>query len=293
MNRSVKIVEVGPRDGFQNIKEFIPTELKIEIIDRLVSSGLKTIQATSFVNPKAIPQMADAKEVIQTCKSKHPEVEFFALVPNYKGAEVASRVGLSKISYVISVSEKHNMSNVNKTVEESLAELKRIVEDFKGLSVRVDLGTVFGYTDGEPITTENVMHLISRIALLGIKEINLCDTVGVAVPNQVVDVVTKACSRFPELEFSLHIHDTRNMGMLNTYLGVAQCGIRSIESAVGGLGGCPFASGASGNTASEDVVYMLEQSGFSTGVNYEKLLDTAKFVHNSIQGNFSGHHINI
>ncbi len=288
----VNVVEIGPRDGFQNVKEMIPTEFKLEIIDGLVKAGFKKIQCTSFVSPKAIPQMQDAAIVAKTALEKYPDVDLFALVPNYHGAKAAVATGLKEISPVMSLSVSHNRANVNRTLEESVSEIARIRQDFPDVKITQDIATVFGCPFEGKMEIPPLIDLIGKLYDLGIRAYTLCDTIGVAYPKQVADVLMASKTAFPDCEFNLHIHDTRNMGILNSYIGI-QSGADSIQAAVGGLGGCPFAPGASGNTSSEDLIYMLNQNGYETGVDFNVLLGVAKQLKANVNGNYSGHHINI
>lgn len=290
----INIVEVGPRDGFQSVKEFIPTETKIEIIEGLVEAGVKKIQAGSFVSPKAIPQMKDAKDIFQYFleKYKNSDIEFFALVPNLKGAENAYNAGVRKVSYVISVSEYHNKANVNKTLDESFAELEKIIQEFPDLKIGLDAATTFGCPFGGEVSLDSVLAYIERAYRLGIREFNICDTIGVAYPTQVEQTVKALLDKYNDCIFDIHIHDTRNMGMVNTLIAI-QNGVFNVQTALGGLGGCPFAPGASGNTSTEDLVYMLEKMNISTNVDFNKLIKIAKKQKEKVYGNYSGHHINI
>lgn len=288
----VQVVEIGPRDGFQSVKEWITTETKLAVIDGLVQANLKKIQVTSFVSPKAIPQMQDASIVVKTALEKYPNVQFFALVPNFYGAKSAVDAGLKEITPVISLSVSHNKANVNRTHEQSIEELKKIRQEFPDIKITQDIATVFGCPFEGKMEIPPLIDLMGKLHDIGINEFTLCDTIGVAYPKQVEDVLKDLKKAFPNNTFNIHIHDTRNMGILNTYTAI-QTGINSVQAAVGGLGGCPFAPGASGNTSSEDLVYMLEQNGYDTGVDFDKLLETAKFLHEKVNGNYSGHHINI
>lgn len=291
MNK-VQIVEVGPRDGFQNLKDYIPVEQKIKVIDDLIGAGVKHIQHTSFVSPKAIPQLKDAKELTSALLEKYPSFDFFALVPNLYGARSAYELGLRKVSYVVSLSVSHNKANINRTHDESLSELKTIMDTYKDLNVCVDVATTFGCPFEGKYTTEHVLKFLDRIAKMGVKEMSLADTIGVANPKQVREIVTAAIKEFPEIEFQVHIHDTRNMGMVNT-LAAIESGITKVQTTLGGLGGCPFAPGASGNTATEDLAYMLNDMGYDTGVDVDKLIGAARYEKSIITGNFSGHLVNI
>jgi hydroxymethylglutaryl-CoA lyase len=288
----VQVIEIGPRDGFQSVKEWIPTEFKLEIIDGIVKSGFKKVQVTSFVHPKAIPQMKDAKVVAATAAEKYPDVNFFALTPNFYGANSAWESGLREITYVISVSETHNKANVNRTHEESFDELKKIKDKFPEMTLNLDVATAFGCPFDGVTPLDKLIDFIGRGVDIGIDYFTICDTIGVAYPTQVEKYITEVIKTFPDKEFSIHIHDTRNMGIVNTLTAI-KCGITKVETAIGGLGGCPFAPGASGNTSSEDLIYMLNKMGVETNVDFDSLLATAKKAKENIKGNFSGHHINI
>jgi len=290
--KKVNIIEIGPRDGFQNIKEFIPTEIKISVIDKLVQSGIKKIQACSFISPKAIPQMRDAKEVAEAVISKYPQTDFFALVPNLFGAKAAAAAGLKEIAPVISLSETHNKANVNRTVEQSLEEIGTIRQELPDIKITQDVATAFVCPYEGRMEVQPLIDLIGKIQSLGVHSFTLCDTTGDAYPQQIKDVLESVKKAFPSEEFNLHTHDTRNMGIVNTYTGILN-GVSNVETTLGGLGGCPFAPGASGNTATEDLVYMLHLEGYDTGIDFDLLLEAAKFLRSNVSGNYSGHHINI
>lgn len=295
MGEKVKVVEVGPRDGFQGVKEFIPTEVKENIIDGIIRSGCKKVQITSFVSPRALPQMRDAREVVDYVFNKYSDsdVEFFALVPNYKGAQLAADAGLKEITPVMSLSESHNRNNVKRTCQESLDELKKIRDAFPDMKITQDIATVFGCPfEGAMQSVDPLLDLITKMREIGIHHFTLCDTIGVAYPTLIEEVFTAVRREFPGDEFNVHIHDTRNMGILNS-LTALKCGADSVQTSIAGLGGCPFAPGATGNTSSEDLVYMLNKCGYDTGIDFDILLETAKYAHENIKGIFSGHHINI
>lgn len=288
----IDIVEVGPRDGFQNIKEYIPIEEKLKIIEGLIESGIKHIQHTSFVSPKAVPQMKDAGEITRILLEEYPNFDFFPLVPNLYGARTAYDLGIRKVSYVLSLSESHNKANINRTHEESLNELETIMDTYSDLDICVDVATIFGCPFEGKFSTNTILKFIHRIADMGIKEITLADTIGVANPKQVRKIVSAVINEFPYVEFQVHVHDTRNMGIAST-LAAIESGITKVQSTLGGLGGCPFAPGASGNTATEDLVYMLNDMGYDTGIDMDKLLNIARYEKSIIDGNYSGHLINI
>lgn len=292
MKPKATVVEIGPRDGFQNVKEFIPTAFKLRIIDGLIRSGFRKIQCTSFVSPKHISQMRDAAEIVQTVLSKYPDVNFFALVPNFFGAKAAVEAGVKEITPVMSLSVSHNRANVNRTHAESLAEFARMRQEFPDLIIAPDIATVFGCPYEGRMSIPPLMDLMGRIIDIGLEEITLCDTIGVAHPTQIREVIQAARKHYPKCRINLHIHDTRNMGIVNSFEGI-RCGVDSVQSSIGGLGGCPFAPGATGNTATEDLIYMLENEGYDTGIDFGILLDAARELHKNVDGNYSGHHIAI
>lgn len=292
MARKINIVEVGPRDGFQNLCNYVPLEDKLHFIDGLIASGIRHMQITSFVSPKAIPQMKDAADVARLSLEKHPDADLFALVPNLRGAQTAHDIGMKKVANVISLSESHNKANIRRTHDESFAELARIRETFPDMTVTVDVATAFGCPFEGRLPAGKLLSFLKRACETGVREFTLCDTTGMANPAQVREVVKAVRDSFPDCVFQVHIHDTRNMGMVNT-LAAIEAGIDSVQSTLGGLGGCPFAPGASGNTATEDLVNMLEEMGFETGIELKKLVDLAREEKAKIPGIYSGHLVNI
>lgn len=291
--QKIDIIEVGPRDGFQNLPDFLPTEKKLSIIDGIIAAGVRHMQITSFVSPKAVPQMRDAREVAAACIKNHPDLDLFALVPNFRGAQTAAELGMQKVTTVISLSLSHNRANINQTHEESFASLKRMREELPNLEVCLDVATAFGCPfEGKFRDEGPLLDLLARAWALGVRTFNLCDTVGLADPNQVRRFLKAGKAAYPTARFEVHIHDTRNMGLANT-LAAIEAGADGVQSTLGGLGGCPFAPGASGNTATEDLVFMLNEMGYDTGIHFERLLAEAKGERAIAQGTYSGHHINI
>ena len=294
MTKRIEVCEVGPRDGFQSIKcAQIPTEHKVEIIERLLASGVKHMEFTSFVSPKAIPQMADAADVTRAVLAKHPDADLFALVPNLRGATNAYNLGLRKVCYVVSLSVSHNKANINRTHEQSLDAFKEIRAAYPDLNIIVDLATTFGCPfEGKFEDPAAVVAFLRDYVDAGMTEVCLCDTIGIADPAQVRAVLRALRAAYPELKLAVHFHDTRGLGMVNTMTAIEE-GVTEIQAALGGLGGCPFAPGASGNLATEDVVWMLNEMGYDTGIHFSKLLAAAKREKELVEGNYSGHHINI
>lgn len=283
----VTIIEVGPRDGFQNVKDFIETEDKIQIIDLVRQAGVSAIEITSFVHPKAVPQMADAKEVAGCIRETWNDLRAIALVPNEKGARNAYECKVREVSYVISASEAHNIANVRRTVQESLEELKRIRKAVPQLTVRLDIATAFGCPYAGKVSHGQVFFLIDEAVKLGIREIVLCDTIGIANPVQVADLAKAVRKAYPQIGFTMHLHNTRGQGLANI-LAAMQQGISSFETSVGGLGGCPFAPGAAGNVATEDLLNMLDYMGIQTGIDQEKLLEAVACVKEKVHADLTG-----
>lgn len=285
----VTINEVGPRDGFQNVQRFIPTQDKITIIESLIEAGIKNFELTSFVSPKAIPQLADASEVCGTIIAKYGDrICGSALVPNLRGAQAAWDAGIREIACVISVSASHNRANINRTHDESIADLAKMLESLPAMKVRVDLATAFACPFEGWVPPQAVAALAERIHQLGIRQFVLADTIGVATPNQVYELSTHMQQILPDTDFSLHIHDTRGMGLSNTLAGL-MAGITKFETSIAGLGGCPFAPGAAGNTATEDIVNMLSGMKLSTGVDLKKLIEAVRLVEEKVDTPVNSH----
>jgi hydroxymethylglutaryl-CoA lyase len=274
----VEIYEVGPRDGLQNESRMVPTADKIAMVNALSSTGLRHIEITSFVNPKWIPQLADASDVARGIQ-RHPGVSYSCLVPNRRGLESALQAGMREVAVFLSASETHNKKNVNKTIAETLAAFTEVMGPAQaaGARVRAYVSTVYGCPYEGAVDPERVVELTQRLSDLGVYQISLGDTIGVATPKQVDGVLRRLLAICPQEKLALHFHDTRGTALANILVGVS-LGITTVDSALGGLGGCPYAPGASGNVATEDVVYMLDGMGIETGVNLEALVDTARQV---------------
>ncbi|MCI6156976.1 MAG: hydroxymethylglutaryl-CoA lyase [Peptoniphilaceae bacterium] len=296
MEKQIQIVEVGPRDGFQSIHAdcgMISTETKLKYIEKIIDAGVSSIQFTSFVSPKAIPQLADAKEVSRILLDKYPDLDLFALVPNLRGAKDAYELGIRKVAYVVSYSKSHNKANINRTHEESLEAYRKIRREFPDLKIEVNFATIFGCPfEGKYQDIDGILKFIQTYADEGMDSCVLADTIGIADPLQVRRFIRAIKKAFPKLGISIHLHDTRGLGMVNSLVAIEE-GITKIETALGGLGGCPFAPGASGNLATEDFVWMLSEMGYQTGIDFEKIVLAAKEQAREIKGNYSGHHIHI
>jgi hydroxymethylglutaryl-CoA lyase len=279
MMKKVKIIEVGPRDGLQNLETFVPTDQKIALIKKLAGTGVQEIQIGSFVAPQAIAQFRDIQEVAQSVRRLRGVVPS-ALVPNGRGAEKALACGISRLIFFFSVSRKHNYANVKQSPLDSLKELRLICRSLPAnspTSLRVDLATAFGCPFSGNVTTAAVLRMVEKVAALGVREITLCDTVGFGHPKTVEEKF-RACFRFfPEIQFGAHFHNTRGLALANA-LRAYDVGVRSFDSAAGGLGGCPFAPGSSGNVATEDLVFLFESMDIKTGMDLKKLLKICAYL---------------
>jgi hydroxymethylglutaryl-CoA lyase len=274
----VTLYEVSPRDGLQNEARLIPMTDKVALIDALSDTGLKAIEITSFVNPKWIPQLADAVEVASRIKRK-PGIVYSALVPNRQGLDSALKAGMKEIAVFLSASETHNKKNVNKTIAATLEAFRETVPPAleAGLRVRAYVSTVYGCPYEGAVDPQKSVELCRELRALGCYQISLGDTIGVANPRQVRDVLTRVLAETPPAEVAVHFHDTRGTALANILVAV-EMGITTVDAALGGLGGCPYAPGASGNVATEDVVYMLEGMGVRTGVDLDKLIDCSRLA---------------
>jgi hydroxymethylglutaryl-CoA lyase len=281
-NREVIITEVCPRDGFQSVSEWIPTEEKVRIINQLMDCGYKQIEVTSFVHPKAIPQLKDADEVLKRIKrSEH--VKLRALVPNTRGLERAIASGVDKVKLMLSASDSHSISNANCKTEEAFLKFVPLVElaEKSDMKVSGSISVAFGCPYEGEIPVERLVMICERYRSLGIKEVSLADTTGMANPLRIKNNVRELMRRFPDFTFSLHLHNTRGMAFANAVAGWEE-GIIHFDSSAGGLGGCPYAPGASGNLASEDLIHGFEEMGIHTGVSLNSVLEAAKDIQQSL-----------
>lgn len=273
--KRLHIQEVSTRDGFQIEPIFIPTDQKVALIDGLSRAGIAKIEVTSFSSPRAIPALADAAQVLQRI-ARVPGVEYSALVPNLRGCARALESDVDEINVVISASEAHNRSNLRMSCEQSLAGIREIAElALDRVHVNVSISTAFGCPFEGEIGGARVMRFIERFRQIGIRRISLCDTTGVANPAQVHRLCRDALAVWSDITFTAHFHDTRAMGLANA-LAALDAGIDRFDASLGGLGGCPFAPGASGNVCTEDMVHMFNAMGCETGVDLERLLELAR-----------------
>jgi hydroxymethylglutaryl-CoA lyase len=277
------INEVATRDGFQMESRFIPTDDKIALVDRLGALGYAKIEVTSFTSAKAIPALRDGEEVMQRIV-RRPGVVYTALVPNLRGAERALESRIGEFNIVMSVSETHNLSNLRMTREQSFAQLAEVIALAKraGVPVNVSLSCVFGCPMEGEVPLAGVLEWIDRFAVLQVQGITLCDTTGMAFPTQVQALCEAVMARHPGLQWTAHFHNTRGMGLANTVAAV-EAGIERLDMSLGGIGGCPYAPGATGNVATEDVVHMLQCMGYDTGMDLNGLIDAASELEALVQ----------
>jgi len=274
----LEINEVGTRDGLQNECAFVPTDEKVKLVNQLSRLGYSKIEVTSFTSAQAIPALRDAEAVMKQI-DRVPHVTYTALVPNARGADRAIECKVDEFNLVMSASATHNLTNLRMTQEQSFESLAGVLALGKGSRVpsNVSLSCVFGCPMEGEVALDDVLRWVERFAREGAIGITLCDTTGMAYPTQVEAVCNTVLARFPELIFTAHFHNTRGMGLANTVAAV-NTGIRYFDMSLGGLGGCPYAPGASGNVATEDVVHMLECMGYRTGVDLGGLLQAAKVL---------------
>ena len=292
MTRHVRIVEVGPRDGLQNEKSIIAASNKIELINRLSDTGLACIEATSFVSPKWIPQLADAAEVFSGITRK-PGVSYPVLVPNEQGFERALAAGATEVAIFSAASEAFNRKNINASIDESIERFKPILLRAAPLGVKVRgyVSTVLGCPYQGAVPVADVVRVARRMHDLGCYEISLGDTIGIGTPVKARDMLRAVADAVPMSALAVHFHDTRGQALANI-LACLEEGVRVVDAAVSGTGGCPYARGASGNVATEDVVYMLEGMGMDTGVDLPRLVDTGRWL-SALLGRASGSKVNM
>lgn len=277
----INIYEVGPRDGLQNEAETVPTADKVAFIRRLVDSGITDIEVTSFVRPRWIPQLADADQVV----AQLPRIEgvtYWGLVPNQRGLDRAVHAGVNAVATFMSASETHNLKNVNRTARESLASLREVIANAvsEGLRVRSYISTVFGCPYEGAVDPARTLHLAHELLAAGAEQISLGDTTGMANPVQVAQVVELLVDQgIPVDALALHLHDTRGTALANVLSGL-QAGVRTFDASVAGLGGCPYAPGASGNAATEDLVNVLHEMGWETGLDLDTLCSAGALMAN-------------
>ena len=276
--QQVRVVEVGPRDGLQNEKQIVPTETKVALIGRLADAGLTTIEATSFVSPKWVPQMADNAEVMAAI-TRRPGVRYPVLTPNLKGFEAALAAGAEEVAVFGAASESFSQKNINCSIDESLARFEPVLDAARqaGVRVRGYVSCVLGCPYEGDITPQAVAHVAGRLHEMGCYEISLGDTIGTGTPDATRRMLDAVAARVPVAQLAGHYHDTYGMAIANIQASL-DFGVGVFDASVSGLGGCPYAVGASGNVATEDVVYLLERQGIATGIDLEALIDCSLWI---------------
>ncbi len=279
MSAHVDVVEVGPRDGLQSEPQAVPTTAKIEFIQRALAAGIRRVEVTSFVNPKKVPQMADAEEVLRALGPPPGGVHFIGLVLNRKGFERAVAAGCNEIGMAVVASDTFNRRNQGVSTAESIAAWLDIAREAEraGVRAQVTVSAAFGCPFEGEIAVDRVVEVAQRVAEARPFEIALADTIGVGVPTQVGELVARVREAVPGIPLRCHFHNTRNTGFANVYAAL-QAGVRTFDASLGGIGGCPFAPAATGNIATEDLLYLLHRAGYSTGISLDAAIETAKWL---------------
>jgi hydroxymethylglutaryl-CoA lyase len=287
--RKVEIIEVGPRDGIQNEANFIPTEKKVELIEALSQTGVRRIEVTSFVHPVHVPQMKDAKEVLEGIQRREV-IQYIALIPNEKGYERARQSNIDAVALVIGASDSFNQKNVRMSRGESMDRLNTVIAQAKdeGVFVRYDIATSFWCPYEGVVDPSIVLDMVKQVDAFQVDEIVICDTIGRANPKQVYDLFSRVMDQSPLAKITAHFHDTYGLAQANV-LAALQAGISAFDSSIGGLGGCPFAPGAAGNGSTEDLVMMLHEMGIETGINLEKLMECVEVIRPLTERPLTGH----
>lgn len=289
--KKVDVYEVGPRDGLQNELRTLATADKVRLIEGLVAAGLKRIEVSSFVSPRWIPQLADAEKLIGLLP-RRDDVVFTALVPNLKGLERARAAGLQEAAVFLSVTESHSQKNINKSVAEAIATAREVAKGAQsaGMRVRCYLSTVWGcpYEGITPVS--RVVEVVKQLSDMGFYQLSLGDTIGVGTPSQTAEIVTEVSKQLKLEQIALHLHDTRGTALANALIGLTM-GITTFDSSIGGLGGCPYAPGAAGNLATEDLVYMLHGMGVQTGIELNRLVEAGELAQELIGRKLSGKYL--
>ncbi len=289
--KKVEVYEVGPRDGLQNELRTLATADKARLIEALIKSGLKRIEVSSFVSPRWIPQLADAEKLIAMLP-RHDDVIFTALVPNLKGLERARATGLHEAAVFLSVTESHSQKNINKSVAEAISTAREVAEGARaaGMRVRCYLSTVWGcpYEGLTPVS--RVVEVVKQLADIGFYQLSLGDTIGVGTPGQTADLITEMTKILKIEQIALHLHDTRGTALANALIGLSM-GITTFDASIGGLGGCPYAPGAAGNLATEDLVFMLKGMGVETGIDLDVLVEAGELAQELIGRKLAGKYL--
>ncbi|WP_336824513.1 hydroxymethylglutaryl-CoA lyase [Sporosarcina sp. USHLN248] len=275
---AVTIIDVSPRDGLQNDPKWTSTEDKVALIEKLVRSGIKKVEATSFVHPKKVPQMADAKELLESI-AHFDGIEAIALIPNMKGYERARGHRLSEVNYVSAATETFNEKNIGMSISQNMSQFKELVKEAKkdGIKTCFSVAVSFGCPYEGNVKEDYVIEIVQQALEAGADRIGIADTIGIAIPNQVEQLMAKVLETAGETPVAIHLHDTRGLGLSNAYMAY-RTGIRIFETSASGIGGCPFAPGAAGNLATEDLCYLFERMKVQTGIHFNHLLEAADFA---------------
>lgn len=278
MSRAIEIFEVGPRDGLQSEPDIISTDVKVELIRRLVEAGVRRVEVTSFVNPKRVPQMADAEAVLARLPARK-DVHYVGLVLNKKGFERALAAGCGEIGMVTAATDSFTQRNQGASIDDTIAAWDEIapLAHAAGVRAQVTISVAFGCPFEGEVSPQRVVEIAQRLAVAKPLEIVLADTIGVAVPSQVTELVDRVKQALPAVQLRGHFHNTRNTAVANAYAAV-MAGVSTLDSSVGGVGGCPFAPNATGNVATEDLLYMLSRCGYETGIDLNRMIETARWL---------------
>ncbi|MBE2251426.1 MAG: hydroxymethylglutaryl-CoA lyase [Myxococcus sp.] len=289
--KRVDVYEVGPRDGLQNELRTLATADKARLIEALIAAGERRIEVSSFVSPRWIPQLADADKLLAMLP-RRPDVSFTALVPNVKGLERARAAGLTEAAVFLSVTEAHSKKNINKTVAEAVSAAREVAQGAReaGMRVRCYLSTVWGCPYEGRVPVARVVEVVKQIADIGLYQLSLGDTIGIGTPNQTAEIVEAVSKLLPMEQLALHLHDTRGTALANALVGL-QLGVTTFDSSIGGLGGCPYAPGAAGNLATEDLVFMLHGMGVETGIDLNRLVEAGELAQELIGRKLAGKYL--
>lgn len=278
MINSIEIVEVSARDGLQSEKEIVSTADKLSLIKRAIDAGLKRIEVTSFVNPKRVPQMADAEDLVQMLP-EHDDVRYTGLVLNYRGFERARDLKMDEIGCAVVATETFNKRNQGVEIAETIKQWSQMADDahHENMKAQIIIGAAFGCPFEGEVSTKQVVDITKEVAKAGPSEIGLADTIGVAVPNQIKEVISAVKNEVPDIKLRCHLHNSRNTGFANAIAAI-DAGVEVLDASIGGVGGCPFAPNATGNIATDDLVYMLDRSNIKTGLDLSKLIETSLWL---------------
>ena len=288
MSEKIEIIDVAPRDGLQSQSVLVDTQTKIKLISNLIDAGIRRMEVVSFVNPKRVPQMADADELLRSLPA-HDDVSYIGLVLNMRGYERAVETSIDEINCVVVASDTFNQRNQGATIEQSMTTIEEIANKnaSSSMGAGVTIGASFGCPFEGEVSVSKVVSLAGRLADMGFREIALADTIGAAGPSDVAKIVSAVRAVIGDVKLRCHFHNTRNTGVANAYVAIQE-GVRILDSSCGGVGGCPFAPAATGNVATEDILYMIHRMGLETGVDVNKIIETAKWLEGPLEAEIPG-----